>query len=157
MSLQTELQKIGTELQGLSKPRSHRSGTLPSSIDRISNLQTLSMRIKDFETKQSSTLTDLSTRTSAIATDLESSLLVSEKRAKRLDELYREANAENEALYMKFNEELLKVVKGVKMGEGEQEVQRKLKEALEEVGRLKRENAKLKRENVGLRAQLRGD
>ena len=38
--------------------------------------------------------------------DLSSSLTVSENKCRKLDELYREANGENEALYARFNDEL---------------------------------------------------
>lgn len=102
-------------------------------------------------------LDTINARTSSISSDLTSSLQVSESRVKKLDELYREANAENEALYAKFNEELAKVLKGVKKGQGEEEMQRKMKEQQEELGRLRKENGRLKREVVGLRAQLRGE
>lgn len=93
----------------------------------------------------------------AIRADLDSSLLVTERKAKSLDELYREANAENEALYERFNEELGKVLKGVKGDTGVEEMRKKMSEAVEEAARLKRENVRLRRENLGLRAQLRGD
>ena len=82
---------------------------------------------------------------------------MSEKKAKKLDELYREANAENEALYERFNEELGKILQGVKGGQVVEELKNKLKEAQEEIGGLKRENWRLKRENIGLRSQIRGE
>ena len=88
--------------------------------------------------------------------DLESSLVVSERKARKLDELYREANAENEALYERFNEELDKVLKGVRAGEGVEEMRGVVREGREEVQRLKREGQRLRRENVGLRCQLAG-
>lgn len=72
---------------------------------------------------------------------------------KRLDELYREASAENEALYGRFNSELGRITKDVKTGKGEEALQAQLKEALEDVERVKKENMRLKREVAGLRAQ----
>lgn len=96
---------------------------------------------------------ELNSRTAAIERDLESSLVVSEKRAKKLDELYREASAENEALYDRFNLELGKIVRDVRSGSAEEALRTQLSEALEEIGRLKKENFRLKREVGGLRAQ----
>lgn len=85
--------------------------------------------------------------------DLESSLVVSEKRSKKLDELYREASAENEALYDRFNSELSKLAKDVRAGSTEEALKNQLTGALEDIGRLKKENFRLKREVGGLRAQ----
>lgn len=96
---------------------------------------------------------EFNSQTSAIEKDLESSLVVSEKRAKKLDELYREASAENEALYDRFNSELSKVAKDVRAGDAEDALKSQLSSALEEIGRLKKENFRLKREVGGLRAQ----
>jgi hypothetical protein len=92
-------------------------------------------------------------RTTAIEKDLESSLLVSEKRVKKLDELYREASAENEALYDRFNSELSKIARDVRLGSAEDALRSQLTTALDEIGRLKKENFRLKREIGGLRAQ----
>lgn len=108
--------------------------------------------LQNLENKFTTFSTEMSDRTAALQKDLESSLIVSEKRAKKLDELYREASAENEALYEKFNTELGKVVKDVRAGNGEDTLQTQLREALEELGRVKKENLRLKREVGGLKA-----
>ncbi|KAF2458880.1 hypothetical protein BDY21DRAFT_384812 [Lineolata rhizophorae] len=128
----------------------------------------LAARVTALESKLPALASDLSARNTAIAADVASSLQVSESRARRLDELYREANAENEALYARFNEELVKVARGAVKGGGgggagggagtadvQELLGRRWKEMEEEVGRLKRENGRLKREVVGLRAQLK--
>ena len=91
----------------------------------------------------------------SIQTDLESTLIVSEKKIRSLDELYREANAENELLYERFNTELLKVLKSVKSGEGVEEMRSRLKESQNDAARLRKENQRLKRENLGLKSQLK--
>lgn len=117
----------------------------------------LSARLTALETKLAALSSDTTTRTTSLQKDVDSSLVVSEKKAKKLDELYRDANAENEALYERFNDELGKILKGVRGGQGVEELKGKLKEAQEEVGRCRRENARLKREVVGLRVQLRGE
>ena len=117
----------------------------------------LSARLSALETKLATLTTESSSRSAALQKDLETSLLVSEKKAKKLDELYRDANAENEALYERFNDELGKVLRGVRAGQGVDELKSKLREAQEELGRGRRENARLRREVLGLRAQLRGE
>ncbi|KAI7370391.1 hypothetical protein KC336_g20896, partial [Hortaea werneckii] len=83
------------------------------------------------------------------------SLTVSENKCRKLDELYREANGENEALYARFNDELGRILKAVRGGDGVEELKKKLKESQEDAAKLKKENSRLKRENVGLRAQLK--
>ena len=107
------------------------------------------------ETRLSMTLADLTKRAALIAADISTSLVVSEKKSKALDELYREANAENELLYDRFNTEMLRILDAVKSGSGLQETKSKLKESQDEASRLRKENQRLKRENLGLRSQLR--
>lgn len=113
----------------------------------------LTSRVHEMELRFEGLSREFNNRTSAIEKDLESSLVVSEKRAKKLDELYREASAENEALYDRFNLELSKIVKDVRMGSAEEALRTQLTCALEEIGRLKKENFRVKREAGGLRAQ----
>ena len=113
-------------------------------------------RMQGLESRMASFVNDLSKRTTSLQADIDSSLAVSEKKARSLDELYREANAENELLYEKFNTELARMLKSVKEGEGVREMSAKLKEAQEEASRLRKENQRLKRENLGLRSQLKG-
>jgi hypothetical protein len=97
----------------------------------------------------------MDSRLAAVAADVTSSLAVSEAKCKSLDALYREANGENEALYGRFNEELGRILKAVRGGEGVEEMRRLLRESQEEVEGLKREGMRLRRENAGLRAQIR--
>ncbi|KZF19357.1 hypothetical protein L228DRAFT_250947 [Xylona heveae TC161] len=154
-SLQAELSKIGAEMSALTS-RSPQSTSTPRSLFNL-ELTHLSSQITALELKLAETLTGLKNSNEATRQDVDTSMTISEKKAKKLDELYREANAENEALYDKFNEELVKVLKSVRGGEGEEEMRRQLKEAQEERTRAVRENMRLKRENAGLRAQLRGE
>ena len=148
--LQAELTKIGEELSALNLSR-------PASKAHGWDISDLQNRVDRLEGKISESTIDMSKRYSSIQVDLESSLVVNERKAKSLDELYREANAENEALYERFNEELSKVLKAVKGGQGVEEMRTKLKEAQDDAARLKRENQRLKRENLGLRSQLKGE
>lgn len=110
-------------------------------------------RVRSFESRLSTLTSDLGKRTTTLEKDVENSLLVSERRVKKLDELYREASVENEALYERFNSELGRITKDVRTGKGEGALQAQLKEALGEVERIKKENMRLKREVTGLRAQ----
>ena len=153
--LQAEINKIGEELSAIKLQRPTTTSIKPStpaSQPTDNEFQTLATTLASLESNLQSFITSTTTRTDAIAADLESSLLVIDKKAKKLDELYREANAENEALYERFNDELGKILKGVKGGKGEEERAKKMKQGQEECGRLKKENAKLKREVVGLRS-----
>ena len=113
----------------------------------------LASRIRALESRFDSLSGEFNGRTSTMEKDLESSLVVSEKRSKKLDELYREASAENEALYDRFNSELSKLAKDVRAGSTEEALRNQLTAALEDIGRLKKENFRLKREVGGLRAQ----
>ena len=113
----------------------------------------LEARMRNIEAKFDMLTAECNGRTSAIEKDLESSLVLSERRVKKLDELYREASAENEALYDRFNTELSKVAKDVRSGHAEDALKSQLASALDEIGRVKKENFRLKREVGGLRAQ----
>lgn len=74
---------------------------------------------------------------------------------KQLDQLYRDANTENEILYARFNEEIEKATSSIRRGKGGEEVDRRLRAAEEDAARLRKENARLKREVAGLKAQIR--
>ncbi|CAI6277076.1 unnamed protein product [Periconia digitata] len=153
-TLQSELGAIGQELH--TRPRLTTQVSAPSPLsENTSSVKSLEARFASLEKNLKSTLDTLSTRTAAISHDVSSTLQISEARAKNLDKLYRESNAENEALYAKFNDELEKVEKSVRKGKGGEEVNRRLKAAEEESARLRKENARLKREVAGLRAQVR--
>ncbi|KAF2217317.1 hypothetical protein CERZMDRAFT_64566 [Cercospora zeae-maydis SCOH1-5] len=159
-SLQDELSKIGDELTSIptSRTPANRSRTVAagrgSSSHGTSNMD-LVQRVLKLEGAIPKQFDDLNHRISTIQHDLTSSLSVSETKCKKLDELYREANGENEALYSRFNDELARVLKAVRGGEGVEELKRKLKEVSDEAVKLRRETSRLKRENVGLRAQLK--
>ncbi|OJJ37231.1 hypothetical protein ASPWEDRAFT_108563 [Aspergillus wentii DTO 134E9] len=156
LGLKDELDLIGEEMQALklvpTQPKA--AGQYESSDESHSpSTAILLSRINSLETRFDSLSGEFTGRTSAIEKDLESSLVVSEKRAKKLDELYREASAENEALYDRFNFELNKIARDVRSGNADEALKSQLSGALEEIGRLKKENFRLKREVGGLRAQ----
>lgn len=156
-SLQAEIAKIGEEISSVYKfqrpPTKTNPQIEPQSI--AVSLQTLSTQLSSLTTTVSTFTTTHTKSLSSLSSDVESSLLVSDKKARKLDELYREANAENEALYERFNDELGKVLGKVKKGEGVEETKRKLKESQEEVAKLKKEIGRLKREVVGLKSLMK--
>lgn len=160
-SLQDELSKIGDELTstpsriGSVRSRAHTASRTTNISSSTPSTMDLAQRVLKLEARLPEHVTAANDRIGSIQSDLASSLSVSETKCKKLDELYREANSENEALYARFNDELGRILKVVRGGEGVEELKKKLKESQEEVGKLKRENGRLKRENVGLRSQLR--
>jgi len=117
--------------------------------------RSLESRIVALERHLKTTIDALQTNTTAISNDVATSLQVSEGRVKHLDRLYRESNAENEALYARFNDELEKVIRTVKRGKGSEEIDQRMRASEEECARLRKENARLKREVAGLKAQVR--
>jgi DNA repair exonuclease SbcCD ATPase subunit len=153
-ALQNELSAIGHELNARSAPRLTTQSSAPSLITGGTGTRTAEARVAALE-KLKATLDSLSARTLGISNDVTTSLQVSEARCKHLDQLYRDVNAENEALYARFNEELEKVTSSARKGRASEEVERRLKTSEEELARLRKENARLKRENAGLKAQIR--
>jgi hypothetical protein len=154
--LQNELSAIGNELNARSTPRLLTQSSNPSlAVSATANSKALSARVASLEKQLKTTLDALSTRTTSVSQDVATSLQVSEARAKHLDQLYRDMNAENEALYVRFNEELEKVERSVRKGKGNEEVDRRMRASEEESARLRKENARLKREVAGLKAQIR--
>jgi hypothetical protein len=91
-----------------------------------------------------------------LQSDLSATLAASERKVKKLDELYRDAGRENEALYERFNEELSKAMRDVGGESGVEELKAKLRDAGKEAEGLRRENWRLKREIVGLKALIQG-
>ena len=152
-SLQSELSKIGEEMARLTGPSSsslHRSTT--------TELTALRSTISSLETRLPTLITDLTARNEAIKSDLESSLQASEYKIKGLDQLCKEASAENELLYEKFNGELGKIVKALK-GKGKEDREdlvKAVKEAGEREVSARKEVGRLKREVLGLRGLLKG-
>ena len=154
--LQDEINKISEELTTFklrtptSTASSSSSRTQTQTWESLSTrLDTLSSSLKTFTVKHTAT-------TNFLRTDLDSSLLHADKKARKLDNLYKEANAENEALYERFNDELGKVLSRVNKGEGVEEMRDRMNEALKEVVSLKSERAKLLREVAGLKSLLKG-
>ncbi|OAL67862.1 hypothetical protein A7C99_0993 [Trichophyton rubrum] len=162
-SLQAELASVTEELMSTSPSRRRplssagpQARPITSSPAPTSS-NALLQRVRMLESKLSALTSNLGARAAGLENDLENSLLVSEKRARKLDELYREAGKENEALYERFNNELSKMTREIRLGAGEEALRNQLKDALDEVARVKKENMRLKREIGGLKAQQIGD
>ncbi|KAJ4352634.1 hypothetical protein N0V95_004079 [Ascochyta clinopodiicola] len=156
--LQNVLNDIGHELSAKSTPRLHPQTSAPSlgsGTPTKAQSMTLEARIAALEKQAKATLDALSTRAATISSDVTTSLQVSEARVKQLDQLYRDSNSENEALYARFNEELERVTSNARRGKASEEVDRRLRASEEEAARLRKENARLKREVAGLKAQIR--
>ncbi|KAF6235988.1 hypothetical protein HO173_005616 [Letharia columbiana] len=156
-SFQAEIAKIGEEISSVYKLQRSATKAKPQTQPPSAppSLQTLSTQLSSLSTTLSTFTMAHTTSLSSLSSDIESSLSISDKKARKLDELYREANAENEALYERFNDELGKILGKVKKGEGVEETRSKLKEAQEEVAKLRKENGRLKREVVGLRSLMK--
>lgn len=155
--LKAEITRIGEELSTLKFQRPPAKLPTPASVTSLPNIESLSTSLVDLATTLNKTLASLTASTSAIAKDVEESLVSANKKAQKLDELCREANAENEMLYERFNDELGKILTRVKAGNGTEEIKGKMLEAQAEVARLKGENARLKREVAGLRSLVKDE
>lgn len=155
--LKAEIAKIGEEISTLKYLRPTAKLPTSASPKPLPAIESLSTSLVDLSTTLNKTIASLTASTSAIAKDVETSLVSANKKAQKLDELCREVNAENEMLYERFNDELGKILTGVTAGNGIEEMKRKMLEAQAEVARLKGENARLKREVAGLRSLIRDE
>ena len=156
-SLQAEIAKIGEEMSAfrLSRPNTEKARLSPDPFIRTDvSTASLESRLATLSTSLTELTTGLRLQHTSLSKDIESSLIVNERKSRKLDDLYKESNAENEALYDRFNDELGKILSKVKGGEGVEELKKKVKEGEQEQQRLRKENARLKREAVGLRSQL---
>lgn len=165
-ALQAELTAIGNELSALKRAPStpsHISHIKPLNITKASPAPANStagpaLTLEDLSTRLAALSTTLSTQTGSTATRLssltsESSTLSAQldaanRKVKKLDELYQEANAENEALYERFNDELGKILARVKGGEGVKVLRERVRGLEGEVAALRAENRRLKREGA---------
>ncbi|KAI5289566.1 hypothetical protein KEM54_003652 [Ascosphaera aggregata] len=153
-SIQEELMSLTDDIRA-SSPTRTRSKPGPSTPG-LTQSNSLLSRVRGLEAKLSAMTADFQARANRLEKDFQMSLLVSEKRSKQLDALYREASAENSALYERFNGELNKIASEMKLGKGERALQAQLQSTVEELERTRKENMRLKREIGGLRAQQSG-
>lgn len=145
---------LKTELSRISQDMARVNGTPRSSTGDI---RKLSISVRTLEERLPQVLHELEQRRLAIQEDMEATVKASEAKVKAIDQMYKEATAENELLYEKFNSELGKIVKALR-GKGREEREElvtKLKDTSEETAYVKKENARLRREIVSLRALLK--
>ncbi|KAH7189386.1 uncharacterized protein B0J16DRAFT_339492 [Fusarium flagelliforme] len=149
-ALKSELFKIGEEMARLNEAQSPGS----NSVD----LRQVTAAVRELEDRVPAAIHDLQEKHTAIQRDMETTVKAAEAKVRAIDQLYKEAVAENELLYEKFNGELGKIVKALK-GKGKEEKEElmvRLRDQSDETARMKKENARLKREMVSLRAALKG-
>lgn len=147
---------LKSELSRISEDMARVNNHMPRS--NTQDLRKLSASVKALEERIPQVLQELDERHKAMQEDMEASLKASEAKVKAIDQLYKEATAENELLYEKFNTELGKIVKAIrgKGREDREELVTKLKDHSEETAYVKKENARLRRETVSLRSLLKG-
>ncbi|KAI0482211.1 hypothetical protein GGR56DRAFT_684782 [Xylariaceae sp. FL0804] len=139
------------------------SGPLPSSSSAAAAAandaeRLLRARVSALEARLPASAAELSSRQEAFAREAEAALRAAEAKVRAVDQLYREARAENELLYERFNGELARLVRalrGKKGREDQEELLGRARDASEETARVKRDNARLRREMASLRALLR--
>ncbi|KAL6913325.1 hypothetical protein ACHAPO_003092 [Fusarium lateritium] len=149
-SLRSELFKIGEEMARLSDAQS------PGS--QSADMRQVTAAVRQLEDRVPAAIQEIQEKHTAIQHDMETTVKAAEAKVRAIDQLYKEAVAENELLYEKFNGELGKIVKALK-GKGKEEKEElmvRLRDQSDETARMKKENARLKREMVSLRAALKG-
>ncbi|CAJ0549457.1 Ff.00g030700.m01.CDS01 [Fusarium sp. VM40] len=150
ISLKSELSKIGEEMARLNSVRPPGS----QSVD----MRRMSAAVRQLEDRIPIAIQEIQEKHDEIQNDMETTVKAAEAKVRAIDQLYKEAVAENELLYEKFNGELGKIVKALK-GKGKdekEELMARLRDQSDETARVKKENARLKREMVSLRAALKG-
>lgn len=148
--LQSELFKIGEEMARVN------SGNLSES--QAADLRQLASSVASLEDRMPAVMQELRDKQDELQRDVEITLKTTESKMRSIDQLHKEAVAENELLYERFNTELAKIVKALK-GKGKEDKEElivKLKTQGEELAKMKKENARLKREMVSMRAALKG-
>lgn len=146
-NLQDEIDHIGVRLATLKAPGPVSQSTSTDGPALSNRLEHLSNQLQIYDENRKSAYDDL-------RRDFDKTLALADKRARKLEELYKEANAENEALYERFNKELGKVLARVRAGQGVEEIWGRLAEALTEIGNLKSDKARLKREVAELQSRV---
>ncbi|KAK0636659.1 hypothetical protein B0T17DRAFT_484344 [Bombardia bombarda] len=148
-SLKIELSRIGEDMARV-------NSSLPRSA--ASDLRKLSSAVQALEQRVPQAMQELQDRQAEMQRDMDETLKATEAKVRAIDQMYKEATAENELLYEKFNSELGKIVRALK-GKGredKEEIMAKLKESNEETARMKKDNARLRREMISLRTLLKG-
>ncbi|CAK7562368.1 MAG: hypothetical protein SEPTF4163_000210 [Sporothrix epigloea] len=152
-SLRSELSRISEDMAKLHSSTASTGRATPDAVDP----GTLAAAVKALEASLPHRIQEVTGRQVALQHDMEATVKASEAKVRAIDQMYKEATAENELLYEKFNIELGKIVRALK-GKGredKEELVAKLKLQTEETARLKKDNARLRREAVSLRTLLK--
>jgi len=144
LSINSEMKKLTDDIAVASSIQNKTATTSPSN---------LTVRLNTLSQSLNSTISTMQESNQSLQNDTLSALLRSESRTKKLEELYRESSAENDALYKRFNEEIAKVMMRVRSGEGVVELKQRVKSLEEEAEGLRKENRSMKREIIGLKAR----
>jgi hypothetical protein len=156
-SLKSELSRIAEDMARVNSRETATPGSVRGAPSR-DDVRRLSAAVRALEEMVPKAMSDLEERQAAMRKDMDNTLRATEAKVKAVDQLYKEATAENELMYEKFNRELGKIVKALK-GKGredKEELIAKMKESGEETARVRKENARLKREIISLRTALKG-
>lgn len=157
-SLQAEIDKIGEELSLLRVDKlpiqsaTHTSASGSPQKREQQNISNLGTRLRALETKIPHLIGNLERQASTLETDYDSALQCSHRHVRGLEAKLREATVENQTLYGRCERELEGVFAQVNKGEGGDAMQAKLKEALHEASRWRRQAQKLAKENLELKA-----
>ncbi|CAD0043797.1 unnamed protein product [Aureobasidium pullulans] len=140
-------QKLRERLQDEHRALDTAHSTLQDELGRIGEEITMNrhnsvLRNHDSPAQSQAPSHDIRTRLSALESSLPTSVDAVAARVAKIHAdalsslaLYREANAENEALYARFNDELARVLKAVRSGQGVDELKNKVRESQDEAGR----------------------
>lgn len=140
----------------------------------IAQLSAMQHRIRDLESRIPKLISNLTSKNEEVKRDLSNLLETEQYRVKELDQLYREATAENELLYERFGTEIGKIVRAVKTKESKENLGdarstskdgtdrksvllEKIEEGMKEMAAVRNDNARLKREVLGLKTLLKGN
>lgn len=130
-SLQHEIDKIGEELSMASR--------LTTRGAHSSVIRDLTARVSQLESRVP-VINDLTSKLEVVKKDREEAMVKKEKELEGIEKLWNDCLNENDVMFEKFNEELVKISAGLKQGKGEVEILNILAEVRSEQGKLKREN-----------------
>ncbi|KAF4509120.1 hypothetical protein G6O67_005422 [Ophiocordyceps sinensis] len=151
VSLRSELSRIGADMARVNSADA-KAGSEPVDVRQ------LAASVKTLESSVPTMMRDLMDRQATMHKEMDTILKTSEAKIRAIDQMHKEAVAENELLYEKFNGELGKIINALR-GRGmddKEELVTKLRDQNEEMARLRKENTRLKRDTLSLRAALKG-
>lgn len=158
--LKGELAKLGEDFSALGWVSSSRNG--PVAHEALSPLKeqklmtNIGTRLKALETKIPYMIGNLERSLATLEADMSASLKGSERRIRMLENELRDTNAVNEELFKSTQEELTKIFKRVKAGDGLEAIKDSLSSSQQEAEQLRAENLTMKKELAQLRERMAG-